>query len=156
MSDPDPFDRKWGGRRQGPRRREQREWPARAQPKRGGWHRSGWYPRPPERDPEHGLGYGNRGRFPREDWFRDQVEESFRGVGPRGYRRPDERILDDVCERLTVDPYVDASEIEVEVRDGEVSLTGTVHSRSAKRLAEDLAESAPGVRDVQNRLRIAR
>ncbi len=80
--------------------------------------------------------------------------EDFTGRGPRNYRRPDERILEDVSDRLTDDAMVDASEIAVEVKQGEVSLTGTVKDRDQKRRAEDLAERVSGVKDVINALRI--
>ena len=77
-----------------------------------------------------------------------------RGRGPRGYKRSDQRIEEDVNERLTDDPRVDATEIQVEVRDGEVTLSGTVDSREARRRAEDVAESVPGVTYVLNNLRV--
>ena len=38
-----------------------------------------------------------------------------RGRGPKGYTRSDERIREDVNDRLSDDPFVDASEIEVMV-----------------------------------------
>jgi osmotically-inducible protein OsmY len=75
------------------------------------------------------------------------------GRGPKGYKRSDERIREDVNERLTQDPEIDASEIEVQVKDGEVTLTGTVEMRYAKRRAEDLIENISGVREVHNQLR---
>jgi osmotically-inducible protein OsmY len=77
-----------------------------------------------------------------------------RGRGPKNYRRSDERIREDVSDRLSDHDWLDASEIEVEARDGEVTLTGTVESRYAKRLAEDIAESCSGVTHVQNNLRV--
>ncbi|WP_210335330.1 BON domain-containing protein [Microvirga sp.] len=77
-----------------------------------------------------------------------------RGRGPKGYRRSDERIHEDVCERLTEDPLIDASNIEVLVKDGEITLNGTVMSRGLKRRAEDLVELASGVSHVQNNLRV--
>jgi osmotically-inducible protein OsmY len=77
-----------------------------------------------------------------------------RGRGPRGYRRSDERIKEDVCQCLTDDPYIDASNIEVAVNDREVLLSGSVTSRMQKRHAEDLIESLPGVRDVINGLKV--
>ena len=76
------------------------------------------------------------------------------GRGPRGYRRADRRILEDVSDRLTDDPDVDASEIEVGVRDGEVTFEGTVGDRAQRRRAEDIAERVPGVTHVQNNLRL--
>jgi hypothetical protein len=77
------------------------------------------------------------------------------GRGPRGYRRADSRILEEVCQRLSDDGNVDASEISVHVLDGEVTLEGTVPSRRMKRLAEGDAEVVRGVLDVHNRLRVA-
>ena len=77
------------------------------------------------------------------------------GRGPRNYRRTDERIHEDVCERLTDDPRVDAFDIEVRVKDGEVTLAGNVTSREQKRRAEDVAALVTGVRDVVNELRVA-
>jgi osmotically-inducible protein OsmY len=50
---------------------------------------------------------------------------------------------------------VDASEIEIEVKNCEVTLKGTVDNRQAKRMAEDVAESCSGVKEVHNQLRVA-
>jgi osmotically-inducible protein OsmY len=77
------------------------------------------------------------------------------GRGPRDYRRSDQRILEDVCDWLADDPRVDARGMRVEVRDADVTLDGTVSDRRARRLAEDIANNVPGVRDVFNRLRVA-
>jgi hypothetical protein len=79
----------------------------------------------------------------------------YAGRGPRNYQRGDERIHDDVCEALTRHGDVDACDIEVEVQNGEVTLRGTVPDRRQKRMAEDMAESVPGVRDVHNQLRLS-
>lgn len=72
----------------------------------------------------------------------------------RGYQRSDDRIREEVCDRLNDHPAIDTSDLEIAVSDGEVTLTGTVDDRWEKRMAEDLAEQVPGVRDVQNHLRI--
>jgi hypothetical protein len=79
-----------------------------------------------------------------------------RGKGPKDYRRSDDRIREDVSDRLADDERVDASEIEVRVNNSEVTLTGTVDSREAKRRAEDLAEQVSGVQNVQNNIRVNR
>ena len=76
-----------------------------------------------------------------------------RGKGPKGYQRSDDRIREDVCERLSDDDELDASDISVTVGDGDVTLAGTVTDRHAKQRAEDLAASIGGVRDVDNQLR---
>lgn len=77
-----------------------------------------------------------------------------RGRGPKGYQRSDDRINDEVCHRLTDDPWLDASNINVAVSGGEVTLSGSVDNREAKHRAERLVEDIPGVSHVQNNLRI--
>ena len=93
---------------------------------------------------DHGHRSGQSGR----------ERQSHRGRGPRNYRRSDERIRDDVCDRLWDDHDVDASDIEVSVSDRDVTLSGEVDSKHAKRCAEDCAESVSGVEHVQNDLRV--
>jgi len=126
-------------------------------------------------DRGYGSREGYRGRDERGFWDRasDEVSSWFgdrdaerrrhedelrsgqhRGRGPRGYARSDDRIRDDVNDRLTDDPFVDASEIDVSVQNGEVTLGGTVDNRQAKRRAEDIAENISGVKHVQNNLRV--
>lgn len=77
-----------------------------------------------------------------------------RGKGPRGYQRPDDRIRDLVCEALAEDDQVDATQIEVTVSDGIVTLSGSVPDRPTKRMAEDVVDRIWGVRDVHNQLEI--
>src|SRR5690606_30612427 len=76
--------------------------------------------------------------------------------GPRGYRRSDARIREDVCEAMTEHPMLDCSDIEVAVEEGEVILTGTVGEWRFKRLAEDIATDVRGVTDVLNQIRLRR
>lgn len=83
-------------------------------------------------------------------------QDSHAGKGPQGYRRSDERIRDDVCDCLTDHPEIDPSNIDVKVENCTVTLSGTVDSRAAKRLAEDIAEGIGGVQDVRNELRVQR
>jgi osmotically-inducible protein OsmY len=90
--------------------------------------------------------------------YRRRSEEMRRGIhagrGPRGYQRSDERIREDINDRLTDDGYVDATDIEVVVNNSLVTLTGRVDSREEKRRAEDIADSVSGVTDVSNQLRV--
>jgi osmotically-inducible protein OsmY len=95
-------------------------------------------------------GWSGGGRH--DDYVRD---ESRRGLGPRSYRRSDERIREEVCEALTDDPRVDAREVEVKVEDEVVTLRGCVPTRAEKRRAEDVALRCRGVHDVLNALRVA-
>jgi hypothetical protein len=76
------------------------------------------------------------------------------GRGPQGYQRSDARIEEDICEHLTHHGMLDATGIQVRVENGEVTLTGTVESRQAKRLAEDVLDHISGVKDIHNQLRV--
>jgi hypothetical protein len=75
--------------------------------------------------------------------------------GPKGWQRRDDRIHDDVCAHLTEDGYVDPSDIEVVVHEGEVILTGTVSERRQRDRAIHIAEAVRGVVDVVSRVRVA-
>jgi len=79
---------------------------------------------------------------------------SHRGKGPKSYVRSDERIREDVSDRLRDDEHIDASDVEVTIENGDVVLSGNVDTRFAKRHAEDLAERVSGVRNVENRIRV--
>jgi hypothetical protein len=75
--------------------------------------------------------------------------------GPKGWQRRDDRIREDVCIHLTDDGYVDASDIDVVVHEGEVILTGTVRDRPQRDRAIRIAELTRGVVDVISRVRVA-
>ena len=77
-----------------------------------------------------------------------------RGRGPRGYRRSDSSIREELCERLTHDAAIDPSGVEVVVGEGDVLLVGTVDDRETRRRIEDLAYAVSGVREVDNLLRV--
>ena len=103
------------------------------------------------------MGYRAGGNLPQpsDNWSQAHTSRGgHRGKGPVGYTRSDERIREAACEALTEDDQVDASDIEVAVHDGEVTLTGVVTDRHAKRFAEDCVWRVSGVRDVQNQLRL--
>jgi hypothetical protein len=125
------------------------------------------------REPERPLGAEHRYRFLRSDdqnrygrgfpqqWRQESSfsdSEPWRGPyagrGPKGYRRSDERIYEEVCERLTEHPSIDASDVEVSVSEGDVTLTGHVESRAVKHLSESMVETVPGVKEVHNQLRV--
>lgn len=155
----------WGGRSRGWERYGQRGGPS------GQWGGRG--------EMRGGMGYegegmpweSSRGGRPDDDmarrmgdWRQHQeggsrygsAQGPHRGRGPRGYARSDERIREDVNDCLCDDAFIDASDIDVQVSNGEVTLSGTVDSREAKRRAEDLIETISGVRECQNHLRIKR
>lgn len=75
--------------------------------------------------------------------------------GPKGYKRSDDRIREDVCERL-MHSDLDVSDVTVIVMEGTVILEGTVPERRTKHGIEDIAEQSLGVTDVDNKIRISR
>jgi hypothetical protein len=76
------------------------------------------------------------------------------GKGPKGYRRTDARIKEDVSDALMRHGDLDASDVDVTVTDGDVTLSGTVSDRRMKRAAEECAEECLGVGQVQNNIRV--
>lgn len=108
----------------------------------------------------HGVGAdsGSRAReaFGESRYGGSREMQGYRGKGPKGYTRSDTRIEEDVNDCLTEDPNIDASMIEVSVKGGEVTLSGTVARREDKRHAEDAIERVSGVIHVQNNLRVKR
>jgi hypothetical protein len=96
--------------------------------------------------------------FPPSDYADDRDERtargSFVGRGPKNFRRSDDRIREDVCDRLTMHGEVDPSDVEVRVEDRVVTLLGTVDSRFERRLAAETAASVLGVVDVHDQLKV--
>jgi len=76
-----------------------------------------------------------------------------RGKAPKNYVRSDERVFEDVCETLTAQDAVDASDITVTVEEGVVTLDGNVATDHMKELAEEAIMDLPGVKSVRNTLR---
>jgi osmotically-inducible protein OsmY len=97
--------------------------------------------------------FGDPDAMRRRQW--DQAAGDQRGKGPKVTLRAEARILDDINDRLTDDPHLDATDVEVAVANGEVTLNGRVATKADKRRAEDIAESSRGVIQVRNNLRIS-
>jgi predicted amino acid-binding ACT domain protein len=116
----------------------------------------------PERDERHMRGE----EYPRRDQdddrgplerFGEKLREGFRRLsrGPKGFKRSDDRITEDVCERIARSA-INAENVEVTVKDGEVTLSGFVDVRYDKRILEDIADDVFGVSEVHNQLRVQR
>ncbi|WNG49690.1 BON domain-containing protein [Archangium minus] len=102
-----------------------------------------------------GLGAYERGYQPGSyDRMLERMEARRGPVRPpKGYQRSDDRIREEVCEQLMEGP-VDVGDVEVLVKDGEVTLSGSVEERWEKRAIEDIAANVRGVHDVHNRVRV--
>lgn len=106
---------------------------------------------------QYDLGHESRERSGGENWRQEGRQGmNFFGKGPKGWKRTDDRIKEEVCEALSDSYLVDASEIDVSVKDGHVTLKGTIDSREGKREAERCVENLRGVTDVQNDLRVSK
>jgi len=102
---------------------------------------------------------GETGRVPDYGGARrvGTLAPSVRGArGPKGWTRSDERIRDDICGQLYDDARIDSSEVTVDVEQGKVVLQGSVEARFMKHAIEDLVDRCPGVKDIDNRIRVER
>lgn len=112
------------------------------------------------------MNWEGRGqRHPQYDWPSRGVHEGReQGLGgggstqrymPKGYKRSDARLQEDICERLS-HSGLDVSEVSVSVSEGQVTLEGTVSERYMKHAIEDRADDCMGVQGIENRIRVER
>jgi len=132
----DRDERGWGGSHRD-------RWGARTEGVRDDWdyRDPGGYREPERSSPPR--------RYVGPSWTREP------GYGGEGWERSDERIREDVCERMSDCGELDATDIEVRVSNAEVTLQGMVRDRHDKRLAEDLVDEVSGVREVHNQIRVS-
>ncbi len=84
------------------------------------------------------------------------VRGPHRGKGPKGYERSDDRTCEEGCEAIAEQGRIDASDVEVAVSGGIVTLSGTVGLRHHKRALELLVEPVRGVDEVYSEHRLTR
>ena len=70
-------------------------------------------------------------------------------------QKEDDRLYDQVRLRLAGDPDVKGGALEVEVKDGVVTLKGIVRTDKAKAKAEKLVMKFKGAKKVNNELRVS-
>lgn len=124
----------------------------------GGEHHGPVHFGPPEGGSAYTTGYAREhdlGRQQQTSHRSEQPGQRHRNPPPRGWQRSDERIRDDICERLMHEPGIDPRDVSVAVTGGAVLLEGTVPHRRMKHVIEDIADGCSGVNDVDNRLRVA-
>ena len=90
--------------------------------------------------------FGNR--------YGSDLVHGFFGKGPKNWDKSDEKIREEVCETLYMNRLVDASDIEVEVRNAEVFLNGWVNSRDEKKEVEECLEALYGIKEIRNELHV--
>jgi BON domain len=98
-----------------------------------------------------GRGYGRAGGYSRPSGYGTRQYAR----GPKGYQRSDERLKEDISERLMEAYDIDSSEVTVDVKGAKVFLEGVVPSRHMKHVIEDMVDACPGVQDIENRIRVS-
>ncbi len=73
---------------------------------------------------------------------------------PRGLRRTDEEIKEEIDRLLKDVGQVEPRDIHVDVKDGIATLSGNVHTPSEMRAATGIAENVLGVLKVKNQLNL--
>jgi osmotically-inducible protein OsmY len=94
--------------------------------------------------------------------YEDQLQRDYRNErrmrryppGPKGYQRSDERLKEDISERLYGAYHIDSSEVTISVMGGKATLDGVVPSRHMKHAIEDMVDACPGVTEIDNRIRV--
>ena len=66
----------------------------------------------------------------------------------------DDRIYDEVRQRLAEDPDINGGGLDVAVKNGQVILRGRVHNAKAKEKAEKITKKVKGVTRVDNQLKL--
>lgn len=116
---------------------------------RRGYYPPGFNPESPFEDGQLSDNWAKRGG-------QDEIYSSHHGKGKKNDKRLDKTIYAEVCEKLSATPYVDATAIEVSVKEGVVELKGMVEDRKMKKMAELVLENISGIKDIQNGLTLQR
>ncbi len=66
----------------------------------------------------------------------------------------DDAIFDDVRRKLASDPDVRGAALDVQVKDGVVTLQGRVHTEKGRERATALTKKVKGVKSVNNQLKL--
>ena len=75
-------------------------------------------------------------------------------VSAQSSNKADDKLYDQVRLRLAGDPMVNGGALDVDVKDGAVTLRGKVRTDKARERAEKLAKKVKGVKSVTNEIKI--
>lgn len=105
-----------------------------------------------------GYGQGDMGTASRESrpWEQSGMGGRAMRRGPKGYQRSDERLREEICERLMNRWDIDSSDVTVNVQEGRVTVEGVVPERRMRHAIEDLVDDCHGVQDIENHIRVQR
>jgi osmotically-inducible protein OsmY len=85
----------------------------------------------------------------------DPAAPSLRGRGPKGYARTDAHLRHAIEEALAADPTLDPGGVEVGVKDGKVTLAGSVAGRRSREAVLAIAAAIAGANAVAHTLKIS-
>jgi osmotically-inducible protein OsmY len=145
--DRDPQGRNWT--------QEGREFSQSGYPGQGGSSQGGYYGMSGSDYDRFDQGRSTQGRST-QGGYNQGGQARTTGRGPKNYTRSDTRIYEEVCDAISNDAQVDASDVEVKVEQGEVTLVGTVRDRNTSRRIEDIIDHIRGVKDVHNQIKVQR
>src|SRR5215813_57008 len=72
-----------------------------------------------------------------------------------GAKVSDDAIAKDVQDKVSIDPATKDSPVNVTVKDGKVTLRGTVKDAATQQRMEEIAKSAPGATGVEDQTAVA-
>src|SRR5262245_53484132 len=72
-----------------------------------------------------------------------------------GAKVSDDAIAKDVQDKVSMDPTTKDSPVNVTVKDGKVTLRGTVKDAATQQRMEEIAKSAPGANGVEDQTEVA-
>jgi len=95
------------------------------------------------------------GNWARRDDYSGSYETypDYSGIAPRSYQRSDESLLEAISEALTWSPDVDATDITIAVKNGDVILSGTVPDRTMIYIVDELLEEIYGIKNIDNHIK---
>jgi hypothetical protein len=103
--------------------------------------------------------YDNKAPNPSDlEFFNDPTVRGHQEYGSTspGNRRPDKEIKSEIERLLAWQKTIDATAIQVDVKDGVVSLSGNVGSPNEKQVAENITGNVLGIREINNLLNVNR
>jgi osmotically-inducible protein OsmY len=82
--------------------------------------------------------------------------KNYSGIGPKGYKRSDAVLEEEIVRRLTHHPNIDASAVNVVVKNNVALLSGVVFDREDKFTIEDVIDDIHGIDDLKNDIKVSK
>jgi BON domain len=83
------------------------------------------------------------------------TDQQHAGKGPKGYSKADSLIYEDICEALMKDEFIDASGVEVDVKEGVASLVGDVDDEEMRDRMIGAVHHVHGIKKIVNQISLS-